>query len=85
MKMVKTIYFDLGNVLIFFSLPKMFVQLGKSTGMTSEEIKTFFFNSDLLSHTSECDYHGGPSRPHLYKCNVPTLKQLLSQRGCNFF
>lgn len=45
--MIKTVYFDLGNVLIFFSLPKLFCQLSDCTGLTAGEIETFFFNTDL--------------------------------------
>lgn len=45
--MLKTIYFDLGNVLVFFSLPKMFAQMGKCTGLSPQDVKHLLFNTDL--------------------------------------
>lgn len=45
--MVKTVYFDLGNVLIFFSLPKMFDQMSQCIGISPEEIRKFLFDTDL--------------------------------------
>jgi HAD superfamily hydrolase (TIGR01509 family) len=43
----KTIYFDLGNVILFFSLPKMFSQLGKCSGLSSEKTKELLFHTPL--------------------------------------
>lgn len=45
--MLKTVYFDLGNVLVFFSLPKMLEQMGKCTGLSSEDVKHLLFNTNL--------------------------------------
>lgn len=44
---LKTVYFDLGNVLVFFSLPKMFDQIGSSAGMTPSAVKELLFNTNL--------------------------------------
>jgi HAD superfamily hydrolase (TIGR01509 family) len=44
---LKTVYFDLGNVLIFFSLPKLFSNLSLCTGISSAEVEKFFFHTDL--------------------------------------
>jgi len=44
---LRTVYFDLGNVLIFFSLPKLFSNLSHCTGLHAKEIETFFFKTDL--------------------------------------
>lgn len=44
---LKTIYFDLGNVLIFFSLPKMFDQMARCTGMTSSAVKQLLYETEL--------------------------------------
>ncbi len=44
---LKTLYFDLGNVLVFFSLSKMFQQMGKCTGMTPVEVKHLLFETNL--------------------------------------
>jgi len=46
--MIKTIYFDIGNVLIFFSHQKMIDQLSDCTGMTHAELKNLFFGNSLL-------------------------------------
>lgn len=45
--MLKTVYFDLGNVLVFFSLPKMFAQLSRCSGLSPEEIRQLLFDTDL--------------------------------------
>jgi len=45
--MIKTIYFDLGNVLIFFSLPKMFSQIAHCTGTAPEEVQKILFDTNL--------------------------------------
>lgn len=44
---LKTVFFDLGNVLLFFSFPKMFDQIGRSFGMSSSEVKELLFNTNL--------------------------------------
>ena len=46
--MIKTIYFDLGNVLIFFSRSKMIQQISDCTGLDSSQLQQFFFNSPLF-------------------------------------
>lgn len=45
--MIKTVYFDLGNVLVFFSLPKMFEQLSNCFGVQPLEIKRIIFETPL--------------------------------------
>lgn len=45
--MIKTIYFDLGNVLIFFSPDKMFAQLSKCIGISAAEIKEKLYETSL--------------------------------------
>lgn len=45
--MIKTIFFDIGNVLIFFSLPKMFQQLAVCTGLSAQSVETLLFGTDL--------------------------------------
>ncbi len=45
--MLKTIFFDLGNVLVFFSLPKMFEQISQCTGLSAEQIRKILFESDV--------------------------------------
>jgi len=45
--MIKTVYFDLGNVLLFFSLPKMFAQMGDCTGMSPSEVKELLYDTPL--------------------------------------
>lgn len=45
--MLKTIYFDLGNVLVFFSLPKMFAQMAHCTGMSPSGVKQLLFETEL--------------------------------------
>lgn len=44
---LKTVYFDLGNVLIFFSLPKLFSNLSQCTGLNPEKIENFLYRTDL--------------------------------------
>lgn len=44
---LKTVYFDLGNVLIFFSLQKLISNLSRCTGISPKEIEDFFFKTDL--------------------------------------
>lgn len=44
---IKTVYFDLGNVLVFFSLPQMFAQLGHCTGLPPIQIKQLLFETEL--------------------------------------
>ena len=45
--MLKTVYFDLGNVLIFFSLSRMFDQVAHCTGLSMEEIKQLMIDQQL--------------------------------------
>lgn len=45
--MIKTIYFDLGNVLIFFSFPKMLEQIATLSGLKGSDIEKIFFQTDL--------------------------------------
>lgn len=45
--MIKTVYFDIGNVLIFFSLPKMVEQLSSCTGLHPTAIQKGFFETDM--------------------------------------
>jgi putative hydrolase of the HAD superfamily len=37
--MRKTVIFDIGNVLVFFSFPKMFRQISNLTGLSEEDVK----------------------------------------------
>lgn len=46
--MLKTIYFDLGNVLLFFNHFKMFKQIAMLTSMSIEEVKNIFSEKKLL-------------------------------------
>ncbi|MES2273672.1 MAG: HAD family phosphatase [Chlamydiota bacterium] len=57
MKKIKTIYFDLGNVLIFFSFPKMFSQIKILSGLEQSEIEHLFFQKQLreLYETGKID------------------------------
>ena len=43
----KFIYFDLGNVLLFFDHPKAARQMAELAGMTQAEIWSIVFDSDL--------------------------------------
>lgn len=45
--MLKTVYFDLGNVLIFFSLKKMIDQIGACTQIPLPKIQALFLQSTL--------------------------------------
>jgi len=45
--MIKTIYFDLGNVLVFFSIEKMFQQLGACSLLEPNQVKEILFQSNL--------------------------------------
>ncbi len=45
--MLKTIFFDLGNVLVFFSHEKMFRQLAACTGLAVQTIKQMLFEERL--------------------------------------
>lgn len=45
--MIKTVFFDIGNVLIFFSLPKMFQQLSACTGLSAQSVEALLFGTDL--------------------------------------
>lgn len=45
--MIKTVYFDLGNVLLYFSLPKMFAQLSQICGLPAPQIQKLLFQTPL--------------------------------------
>ena len=45
--MLKTIFFDLGNVIVFFSHPKMFRQVAECTGLSPEEIQKILFEEKI--------------------------------------
>jgi putative hydrolase of the HAD superfamily len=45
--MIKTVYFDLGNVLLFFSLPKMFAQMATCTGMSPSAVQGLLYGTEL--------------------------------------
>ncbi|HSX27037.1 MAG TPA: HAD family phosphatase [Chlamydiales bacterium] len=61
--MIKTIYFDVGNVLIFFSRPQMMAQLSSCTGLSINQLYHFLFEQKLLEKyetgkiTTEQLYH----------------------------
>lgn len=61
--MLKTLFFDLGNVLVFFSLPKMFAQLAECTGLSIEQIKKVLLDTDVR----ELYERGFIDTPQLYK------------------
>lgn len=48
--MIKTVYFDIGNVLVYFSPEKMFTQLSILTGLPSSHIQEQFYESPLREH-----------------------------------
>ena len=52
--MLKTVYFDLGNVLCFFDHPKMFGQIAKCCGLSLETVKQI-----LLDHQLQESYELG--------------------------
>ncbi|HSX10945.1 MAG TPA: HAD family phosphatase [Chlamydiales bacterium] len=60
---LKTIYFDLGNVLVFFSLPKMFDQVALCTGMTPKAVKELLYETELR----ELYEKGVVNTEHLYR------------------
>lgn len=45
--MIKTVTFDLGNVIVFFSFPKMVAQLSFCTGLTPEQIHHLLIEKNL--------------------------------------
>jgi glucose-1-phosphatase len=45
--MLKTVYFDLGNVLLFFSPAKMFDQIAQCTGLLSAQVKELLYETEL--------------------------------------
>lgn len=45
--MIKTVYFDLGNVLLYFSLPKMFAQLSQICGLSAPQVQKLLFETPL--------------------------------------
>src|SRR5271157_67458 len=44
-----TLFFDLGNVLIFYDLKKMCAQISECTKISNEEIRGIFLNTILLA------------------------------------
>lgn len=48
--MLKTIFFDLGNVLVFFSHQKMFRQVSECTGLLPEEIQKILFEEKIQQY-----------------------------------
>ena len=48
--MIRTAIFDLGNVLVFFSFPKMLRQMAECTGLCEKSVHTEFFEGTLRSH-----------------------------------
>ena len=60
--MIQTMYFDLGNVLIFFSHKKMYDQLSHLTGLSEKEIQKILFE-DKMQQRYET---GKLSTPDLY-------------------
>lgn len=46
--MIRTVYFDLGNVLVFFSRPKMLSQVAECTGMSENALKELFLKRSWL-------------------------------------
>lgn len=54
---MKTVFFDLGNVLFFFSHQKMFQQLSELTQITPKELRHHFLNRGIFN-----DYESGKIR-----------------------
>ncbi len=54
---MKTVFFDLGGVLIDFSHDKMCEQLARVTGLSAQELKKFFFETNIneLYETGQID------------------------------
>jgi glucose-1-phosphatase len=48
--MLKTIFFDLGNVLIFFSHPKMFQQVAECTGLSQDAIRKILVDEKIQQY-----------------------------------
>jgi putative hydrolase of the HAD superfamily len=61
--MLKTIYFDLGNVLIFFSPAKMFDQIAQCTGLNPPQVKQALYDTDLRERYEK----GLIDTEHLYR------------------
>jgi putative hydrolase of the HAD superfamily len=51
---MQTAIFDLGNVIVFFSFPKMIAQISACTGLTPAQIHHFFIDKNLRA-----DYEAG--------------------------
>ncbi len=45
--MLKTIFFDLGNVLVFFSRPKMYAQVAECTGLSPDAIQKILIDEKI--------------------------------------
>jgi len=48
--MRKVVTFDLGNVLVFFSFPKMLQQMAECTGLSEQQIQKHFFETKVREH-----------------------------------
>jgi len=48
--MLKTIFFDLGNVLVFFSHPKMFRQIAECTGLSEDAIRNILIDEKIQEY-----------------------------------
>jgi len=57
---IRTVLFDMGNVLVSFSHERMFSQLGDACGRTGEEVKTFLADTALANRfeTGKVDAKG---------------------------
>ena len=45
--MIKTVFFDLGNVLVFFSYPRMFQQMAACTGLSEEAVRKILIEEQI--------------------------------------
>ncbi|MBX9743647.1 MAG: HAD family phosphatase [Chlamydiales bacterium] len=55
MKTIQTMYFDLGNVLIFFSHQKMYQQLASISGLSADFLQSIFIQDGLgLQYETGC-------------------------------
>lgn len=61
--MIKTVYFDLGNVLIFFSISQMLSQISHCTGLSTEQVQQIIFKTELRERYEK----GLVNTAHLYE------------------
>lgn len=61
--MLKTVYFDLGNVLVFFSHAKMFDQIADCAGMAPAKVKEILYETELRERYEK----GLIDTEHLYR------------------